>query len=186
MKIKSLIAATALALSSVGAFAITLPDGSATNPYGLTPVPGPVGTPFGAIVEANQSFTDYFTFYLPPNGGVGFSVVSFGLYISSLDLTLSTASLHSNSDTFIGNGDDSQIGSVNSFSNMLTTGTTPLVATAGNYYLKVTGQTGANSGGYLGAMSVTAVPEPESFAMMLAGLGLMGSIALRRNRKNKA
>ena len=27
---------------------------------------------------------------------------------------------------------------------------------------------------------VTVVPEPESFAMMLAGLGLMGTIALRR------
>jgi hypothetical protein len=34
--------------------------------------------------------------------------------------------------------------------------------------------------------SITAVPEPETFAMMLAGLGLMGSIALRRNRKNNA
>lgn len=32
---------------------------------------------------------------------------------------------------------------------------------------------------------ITAVPEPESYAMLLAGLGLMGTIALRRN-KNKA
>lgn len=36
------------------------------------------------------------------------------------------------------------------------------------------------------ATAVTAVPEPESFAMMLAGLGLMGSIAMRRKSKNKA
>jgi hypothetical protein len=34
-------------------------------------------------------------------------------------------------------------------------------------------------------VSVTAVPEVETYAMMLAGLGLMGTIARRRN-KNKA
>lgn len=31
--------------------------------------------------------------------------------------------------------------------------------------------------------SVTAVPEPETYAMMLAGLGLMGAIARRRQSK---
>ena len=33
-------------------------------------------------------------------------------------------------------------------------------------------------------IAVTAVPEPESFAMLLAGLGLMGAIARRRNKKS--
>jgi hypothetical protein len=37
-------------------------------------------------------------------------------------------------------------------------------------------------GGSLDSVSVTAVPEPESYAMMLAGLGLMGAIARRRNK----
>lgn len=31
--------------------------------------------------------------------------------------------------------------------------------------------------------AVTAVPEPETYAMLLAGLGLMGGIARRRNKK---
>ena len=31
--------------------------------------------------------------------------------------------------------------------------------------------------------TVAAVPEPESYAMLLAGLGLMGAIARRRNSK---
>lgn len=39
-------------------------------------------------------------------------------------------------------------------------------------------------GGSLDNVSVTAVPEPESYAMMLAGLALMGSIARRRKSKS--
>ena len=38
-------------------------------------------------------------------------------------------------------------------------------------------------GGSLDNISVTAVPEPESYAMMLAGLALMGTIARRRKSK---
>jgi T5SS/PEP-CTERM-associated repeat protein len=33
-----------------------------------------------------------------------------------------------------------------------------------------------------GSVSVTAVPEPETYAMLLAGLGLMGALARRRRR----
>jgi hypothetical protein len=35
-------------------------------------------------------------------------------------------------------------------------------------------------------VSVTAVPEAETYAMMLAGLGLMGAIARRRNKAKTA
>ena len=40
---------------------------------------------------------------------------------------------------------------------------------------------GDNSGSILA--TVTAVPEPETYAMLLAGLGLMGAIARRRKAK---
>jgi len=33
------------------------------------------------------------------------------------------------------------------------------------------------------SVTVTAVPEPETYAMMLAGLGLIGGIAHRRKQK---
>ena len=36
---------------------------------------------------------------------------------------------------------------------------------------------------YLSGMTVTAVPEPETYAMLLAGLGLMGAVARRRKGK---
>lgn len=40
---------------------------------------------------------------------------------------------------------------------------------------------GDNAGGI--SLSVTAVPEPESYAMLMLGLGLMGGIARRRQVK---
>lgn len=56
---------------------------------------------------------------------------------------------------------------------------------AGNYIVKASG-TLDGSGDYprlalIGAnYTVTAVPEPETYAMMLAGLGAIGFVALRR------
>lgn len=44
----------------------------------------------------------------------------------------------------------------------------------------------AGFGSKVGITSVTAVPEPETYAMMLAGLGLIGAIARRRQRKHTA
>jgi len=53
---------------------------------------------------------------------------------------------------------------------------TLLTFTSGTY--------GGYSGAVLDNVSVTAVSEPESFAMLLSGLGLMGVMARRRRNKN--
>jgi len=37
----------------------------------------------------------------------------------------------------------------------------------------------------VGAFTITAVPEPQSYAMLLAGLGLMGFVARRRSSKQQ-
>jgi hypothetical protein len=58
------------------------------------------------------------------------------------------------------------------------------------YTLKVTGITNLLPSGVNGSVSiqylsgnvVAAVPEPETYAMMLAGLGVMGFMVRRRNR----
>jgi len=41
-------------------------------------------------------------------------------------------------------------------------------------------------GGTFNSFRVTPVPEPESYAMLLAGLGLVGTIAIRRRNQNNA
>jgi hypothetical protein len=48
------------------------------------------------------------------------------------------------------------------------------------FVLTLTGSTNIPDAGYHGTMTVTAVPEPETYAMFLAGLGMMGRLARRR------
>lgn len=52
--------------------------------------------------------------------------------------------------------------------------------TAGTYSLTFQG---SGVGGYGGYYAVTAVPEPETYAMFLAGLGALGLIASRRRQQ---
>ncbi len=55
----------------------------------------------------------------------------------------------------------------------------PLVA--GNYTLQVRGTViGSGVGSYAGTLNLTPVPEAETYAMFLAGLGLMGFMSRRR------
>jgi PEP-CTERM motif len=58
----------------------------------------------------------------------------------------------------------------------------PLSLAAGTYTLQIRGTVSGSSGGsYAGVLNLTnPVPEPETYAMMLAGLGLMGFMSRRR------
>ena len=56
------------------------------------------------------------------------------------------------------------------------------VATATNSTLHFASLADSAGGVALDNISVTAVPEPETYAMLLAGLGLMGAIARRRRQ----
>lgn len=70
-------------------------------------------------------------------------------------------------------------GSVNSWQHY-----TGLVALGGSTTLQFSASGASDSlGGSLDNISVTAVPEPATYAMLLAGLGLMGGIAHRRKNQ---
>lgn len=57
---------------------------------------------------------------------------------------------------------------------------------AGNYYIEVKGiANGSKGGSYAADVQVLAVPEPETYAMLAAGLGLIG-FASRRKAKQAA
>lgn len=55
---------------------------------------------------------------------------------------------------------------------------------AGTYSVHVTGKSLVGNTQYVATVSATPVPEPETYALMLGGLALVGSIA--RRRKNQA
>lgn len=63
---------------------------------------------------------------------------------------------------------------------LFTVGFTP--ATDGSYALTFANQGGDALGAILLDVEVAAIPEPETYALMLAGLGMLG--AVRRRRKN--
>jgi hypothetical protein len=57
--------------------------------------------------------------------------------------------------------------------------------TAGDYTLKVVGIADGRTGGTYGIdLSVSAVPEPATYGMMLVGLGLVGLVKRRRDASN--
>ena len=52
--------------------------------------------------------------------------------------------------------------------------------TRGKFYINV--HTASNGGGEIRGFLVSAVPEPETYAMLLAGLGPLGFSARRRKQ----
>ena len=84
----------------------------------------------------------------------------------------------------IGGGDDVLVigpvaATANCGANCQGFGGSAVLAAPGDYYLDLTG-TGGGSAGYGGTLSVSAVPEPSTWAMMILGFFGVGFMAYRR------
>lgn len=163
MKLK-IIAAAALSVLAVGAAQADDHDWGSHDPLELI-----------AILANPGAFTDNIMFSISGSSNLSSTTVANNL-LSVLNVQNGMVSLFKEAgatDTLIG-----------SYSFDGTTGSTWHTFTslaAGDYYYQVTGNaTGSQGGFYSLTSAVQAVPEPETYALLLAGLGIMGSLYRRR------
>jgi hypothetical protein len=173
MKLKSIIAACAIGVCSFGASATNYTVGNLAA-YGDMGWTTPVGQ--------TGSFTDTYNFSLSAGtysvGGIASRVAA----KVSQQFTSFTGYLTSTNVGF---------GQVNMTLSELAPGKSQFLTydgnlSAGNYSMTITGVTHSASALYNAQLIATPVPEPETLAMMLAGLGLIGAVTRRRSNKTEA
>lgn len=189
MKLKSfvltaLVAGCAFAGQSVFAQTITRSSALVTLDDGAGGFNAHFGDNFAASTMGS-TFSDLFTF----NVGTGFdsaaSVTSSYLNSSRIkDLSITSFSLYKYDPATMSISGNAIAGINNTLPGANPTDAWSLSAaglSSGAYALRVDGQVMGNGGGSFGGdLTIAAVPEPETYGMLLAGLGLLGFTARRR------
>lgn len=186
LNMKKALFAVALASAVSSAQANTVSLTGASFPYDLGA--NPTDENIYSVTHNVESFLDVFTFSLTSTSDTISSAVALlfpGLsgVGSSYEINNGTLSLFSDPDGDGAAGVNTQIATA-TFGD--STGVLAYNnAAAGSYYWAVAGDAvGSNGGVYLySANTAAVVPEPETYAMMLAGLGLIGFIGRRRLAK---
>lgn len=164
MKLRSLLLAAMLAASTGTALAENLTSNVAMS----TVSAGSYTAHFGADHNVSGIFTDTFTF----NPAVGPSIANAVLQTLDLlgnnNINFTSASLNGHALSFSPTG-PYEWGMIN-----------PPVNVSGTLVLTVIGNAITPSASYSGDINVAAVPEPETYGMLLAGLGIVGFLASRR------
>jgi hypothetical protein len=182
---KSLIAAVVLASASfVSSAAMAATVGNTPQVLDLTDGSGFFGDTF-AMNNNGNTFADRFTFTV---GGTGAgssldAIISSVSHSADTGLDITGVSLYNAAgDALVSAGHSLQTGSID----VWTVSTNNLAA--GNYYLQVSGNLVSDqAASFGGAVAMAApVPEPETYGMMLAGLGVLGFLARRRKSTKPA
>jgi hypothetical protein len=164
--LRHLVAASALAAASSGAFAVeAFPTPISLGTLGTTASPV-----FAQAFSVPGAFTYSYSFTLDSSTGLS-DVFGSLRFADPVDLTISLAGGAS-------------------FSSSVTVSGSPYIPQAfsfdaltdGNYVISFTGLSTSSFSSFGGGsiQAVTAVPEPESMAMLLAGLGVAGTLLRRR------
>jgi hypothetical protein len=160
---------------SVAALLTQVPAQAVTQNLGALAINVPA--PF-AVFNPPGAFLDLFQFTVPSPSLFGVAAANFGAF-AALDTKLVSTSLVSDPDGVPGNFDDVVLVTNGAIGNVLLLAA-PVVT--GNYYLTVAGQAiGIGGGAYHGNALLAPIPEPETYALMLAGVGVVAFLLRRRN-----
>jgi hypothetical protein len=167
MKFSKTILAAALAIATSSSFADT-GGGALDLSTGSTAFSR---TPIGA-------FTDTWTFSLVGSSFLTSSTLSSSA-VGAQDLMFTSAVITTAADpsTAVATFSGPTFIAANEFMNL-----SNFLLPAGDYDLIVKGVNSADAAAYSGTITIAAapIPEPETYALMMAGLGVLGFVARRR------
>jgi hypothetical protein len=166
MKLKQIAAATLVALGASSAFAANVSEdsfvdgGSFVYTFAASAI-APNQTVFAFSLDMND--TDFSSYFMSPmdyfvTGGIS------GAKYSITSVTLDGMPWMPTT------GSDIDLGTMN-------------VGPTSELIIKVTGTKTGPGANFNGQLVLTPVPEPETYALMLAGLGVVGFVAARRRQR---
>lgn len=138
----------------------------------------------GVINPQQQVGTNNFTISESPfNDVYNFTLLGDAIFTSNVT-GLGMALL--DTDLFLGPTNLNLVNTVTTPMTAINIASGPVTLSAGNYSFMIAGLLSGESGAYVGSYTIgnpaqaAAVPEPESYAMFLAGLGLLGFVSRKR------